>query len=138
MTPNETPLPTRARTERTPVLIKLLRTYLRPYKTPITFVVLLQLAGTIANLYLPTLFADIIDNGVIKGDTGYIMKIGGIMLAISLGQAVASVAAVFFGARTAMAAGRDIRGQHLRPGDGLLHPRGRQVRRAVADHPHHQ
>jgi len=91
------------------VLIKLLKTYLRPYKTPITFVVLLQLAGTIANLYLPTLFADIIDNGVVKGDTGYIMKIGGVMLAISVGQGICSVAAVFFGARTAMGAGRDIR-----------------------------
>ncbi len=92
------------------MLIKLLKTYLRPYKTPITFVVLLQLAGTIANLYLPTLFADIIDKGVITGDTGYIMKIGGVMLAISVGQAVASIAAVFFGARTAMGVGRDIRG----------------------------
>ncbi len=91
------------------MLIKLLRTYLRPYRVPIAIVVALQLAGTIANLYLPTLFADIIDNGVIKGDTGYIMEIGGVMLAISAGQVISSISAVFFGARTAMGVGRDIR-----------------------------
>ena len=55
------------------MLIKLLRTYIRPYKRPIAYVVMLQLVQTIATLYLPTLNADIIDNGVVAGDTGYIL-----------------------------------------------------------------
>jgi ATP-binding cassette subfamily B protein len=91
------------------MLIKVLRSYLKPYKVPIAIVVLLQLVSTIATLYLPTLNADIIDKGVVTGDTGYIMRIGGVMLAITLGQILASFVAVYFGARTAMAAGRDIR-----------------------------
>lgn len=91
------------------MLIKVLRNYLKPYKVPIVIVVLLQLASTIATLYLPTLNADIIDKGVVVGDTGYIMRIGGVMLAVTLGQIIASIVAVYFGARTAMAAGRDIR-----------------------------
>jgi ATP-binding cassette subfamily B multidrug efflux pump len=91
------------------VLIKLLRSFLRPYGRPLALIVTLQLAATIATLYLPTLNAEIIDNGVVKGDTGYILTLGGIMLAISLGQIVCSVGAVFFSARTSMAVGRDLR-----------------------------
>ncbi|MGI5242494.1 ABC transporter ATP-binding protein [Dactylosporangium sp. CA-139066] len=91
------------------MLIRLLRTYLRPYRGPITLVVVLQLVQTLATLYLPTLNADIIDNGVIAGDTGYILRIGGFMLAVTLVQIVCSAAAVYFGARTAMALGRDVR-----------------------------
>ena len=91
------------------MLIRILRRYLRPYRKPITLVVLLQLVQTLATLYLPTLNADIIDKGVITGDTGYIMRIGGLMLAVTLVQIVCAVGAVYFGARTAMAMGRDIR-----------------------------
>jgi ATP-binding cassette, subfamily B, multidrug efflux pump len=91
------------------MLIKVLRNFLKPYKVPIALVVLLQLVSTIATLYLPTLNADLIDNGVVNGDTGYIMRIGGVMLAVTLGQIFASIVAVYFGARTAMAAGRDMR-----------------------------
>jgi ATP-binding cassette subfamily B multidrug efflux pump len=91
------------------MLIKVLRNFLKPYKVPIVLVVLLQLISTIATLYLPTLNADLIDNGVVNGDTGYIMRIGGAMLVVTLGQIFASIVAVYFGARTAMAAGRDIR-----------------------------
>jgi len=91
------------------MLIRLLRIYLRPYRKAITAIVLLQLVQTLATLYLPTLNADIIDNGVITGDTRYIMRIGGIMLAISLVQIACAIGAVYFGARTAMALGRDIR-----------------------------
>ncbi|MFG2041150.1 ABC transporter ATP-binding protein [Dactylosporangium sp. NPDC048998] len=91
------------------MLIRLLRTYLRPYRGPITLVVVLQLVQTLATLYLPTLNADIIDRGVITGDTGYILRIGGFMLGVTLVQIVCSAAAVFFGARTAMALGRDVR-----------------------------
>jgi ATP-binding cassette subfamily B protein len=71
--------------------------------------VLLQLVQTIATLYLPTLNADIIDSGVVKGDTGYIMRVGGVMLAVSVLQVICAIGAVYFGARTAMAVGRDIR-----------------------------
>lgn len=71
--------------------------------------VLLQLIQTLATLYLPTLNADIIDNGVVKGDTGYILEIGGWMLAVTVGQVVCAIGAVYYGARTAMAVGRDLR-----------------------------
>jgi ATP-binding cassette, subfamily B, multidrug efflux pump len=91
------------------VLIRLLRAHLQPYRGPIVLVVLLQFVQTLATLYLPTLNADIIDNGVVKGDTGYIMRVGGGMLAITLVQIVCAIAAVYFGARTAMAVGRDLR-----------------------------
>ncbi|MEV0404152.1 ABC transporter ATP-binding protein [Actinoallomurus sp. NPDC050550] len=91
------------------MLIRLLRVHLRPYRRPLALVVALQFVQTLATLYLPTLNADIIDKGVVKGDTGYIMSTGGVMLAISLVQIVCSVSAVYFGARTSMAVGRDIR-----------------------------
>jgi ATP-binding cassette subfamily B protein len=91
------------------MLIQLLKIYLRPYRRPIALVVLLQLVQTLATLYLPTLNADIIDGGVVTGDTGYIMRIGGWMLAVTAVQIVCSAAAVYYGARTAMALGRDVR-----------------------------
>ncbi|MFB7666271.1 ABC transporter ATP-binding protein [Kitasatospora sp. NPDC056138] len=91
------------------MLIKLLRAHLGRYSKPISLLVLLQLVSTIAALYLPTLNADIIDSGVVKGDTGYIMRTGAVMVAVTLAQAVCSIGAVYFGARTAMAVGRDIR-----------------------------
>jgi len=92
------------------MLISLLRQYLRPYKRWLTAVVLLQLVGTMASLYLPSLNADIIDNGIAKGDTGYIVVTGGWMLGVSLVQITCSITAVYFGARTAMSFGRDVRG----------------------------
>jgi ATP-binding cassette subfamily B multidrug efflux pump len=91
------------------VLITLLRRHLQPYRGPIALVVLLQLLSTIATLYLPTLNADIIDSGVVKGDTGYIVRVGGFMLVVSLAQVLCAVVAVYFGSRTAMGVGRDIR-----------------------------
>jgi ATP-binding cassette subfamily B multidrug efflux pump len=91
------------------MLIKLLRTYLQPYSTALIAVVALQLVSTMASLYLPSLNADIIDNGVAKGDTGYIVSTGGWMLAVTLVQIACSIAAVYFGARAAMAFGRDLR-----------------------------
>ncbi|TQF05451.1 ABC transporter ATP-binding protein [Kitasatospora acidiphila] len=91
------------------MLIRLLKAHLGPYKQSVLLLVLLQLISTIAALYLPTLNADIINNGVVKGDTGYIMQTGGVMLAVTVAQAVCSVGAVYYGARTAMAVGRDIR-----------------------------
>jgi ATP-binding cassette subfamily B multidrug efflux pump len=91
------------------MLIRLLRTYLRPYSSALLAVVALQLVSTMANLYLPSLNADIIDKGVAKGDTGYIVSTGGWMLAVTLVQIACATAAVYFGARAAMAFGRDVR-----------------------------
>ena len=91
------------------MLVRLLRERLRPYRRDLGLVVLLQLVQTLATLYLPTLNADIIDHGVITGDTGYIMRTGGVMLAITVVQITCATGAVYFGARTAMALGRDVR-----------------------------
>jgi len=91
------------------MLIRLLREYLRPYTGALIAVVALQLVSTMASLYLPSLNADIIDKGVAKGDTAYIVSTGGWMLAVTLVQITCSVAAVYFGARAAMAFGRDVR-----------------------------
>jgi ATP-binding cassette subfamily B protein len=87
-----------------------LRTYLRPYKKPIALLVALQFLQTCASLYLPTLNADIIDNGVVSGDSGYILGYGALMIGISLVQVVCNIGAVYYGARTASALGRDVRG----------------------------
>jgi ATP-binding cassette subfamily B protein len=91
------------------MLLSLLRERLVPYRTYLTAVVVLQFVGVLAMLYLPSLNADIIDNGIVLGDTGYIMRTGGMMLAVSLVQIACSVGAVWFGARTAMSVGRDLR-----------------------------
>ncbi|MEV0114482.1 ABC transporter ATP-binding protein [Streptomyces sp. NPDC050844] len=91
------------------MLIRLLRAHLGPYKKPIALLVLLQFLQTCASLYLPTLNADIIDKGVVKGDTGYILSFGGVMIAVTVAQVVCNVGAVYYGARTAAALGRDIR-----------------------------
>ncbi len=98
----------------TDMLTGLLRRFLRPYRRWLLAVVVLQLIGTMASLYLPTLNADIIDNGIAKGDTGYILGTGGAMLAVSMVQIVCSLIAVYFGARTAMSFGRDLRGAIFR------------------------
>lgn len=71
---------------------------------------LLQFLQTCATLYLPTLNAGIIDDGVVEGDTGYILSYGALMIGISLAQVVCNVGAVYYGARTAAAVGRDVRG----------------------------
>ncbi|MGX9871813.1 ABC transporter ATP-binding protein [Streptomyces cellulosae] len=91
------------------MLIRLLRDRLRPYRQSLVLLVVLQFLQTCATLYLPTLNADIIDNGVVQGDTGYILGYGGLMIGISLVQVVCNVGAVYYGARTASALGRDLR-----------------------------
>jgi ATP-binding cassette subfamily B protein len=73
----------------------------------------------LANLYLPTLNADIINNGVVKGDTGYILRVGGIMLAVTLAAALAAIASVYFGSKTSMALGRDTRAALFRRVQGF-------------------
>jgi ATP-binding cassette, subfamily B, multidrug efflux pump len=92
------------------LLVRLLRTYLVAYRPLLAAVVGLQLVSTLAALYLPSLNADIIDNGVAQGNTSYILRVGVVMLAVSLVQITASIAAVYFSARTAMGFGRDVRG----------------------------
>ena len=92
------------------MLVRLLRTYLVAYRPLLAAVVGLQLISTLAALYLPSLNADIIDNGVAQGNTSYILRVGVVMLAVSLVQITASIAAVYFSARTAMGFGRDVRG----------------------------
>jgi ATP-binding cassette, subfamily B, multidrug efflux pump len=90
-------------------MIALLRQYLAPYKGPLALVVVLLFVQAIATLYLPALNGDIINNGVAKGDTGYIISTGMLMLGISFVVVVAAIIAVFFGSRTGMAFGRDVR-----------------------------
>lgn len=91
------------------MLIRLLRTHLRRYRRPLIAVVALQLVGTMASLYLPSLNADIIDRGIARGDTPFILGAGGWMLVVTVAQIVCSIAAVWYGARTAMGFGRDVR-----------------------------
>ncbi|SDK06728.1 ATP-binding cassette, subfamily B [Cryobacterium psychrotolerans] len=92
------------------MLWKLLVRYLRPHRRLLVLVVVFQLAQSIASLYLPTLNADIIDEGVAKGDTAYILSTGALMLLITLVQIACAITAVYFGAKAAMALGRDLRG----------------------------
>lgn len=91
------------------MLLPLLRIYLAPYKRPIVLIVVFQFVQTIANLYLPGLNGDIIDKGVVTGDSGYIMRLGGVMLLVTLIQIACTIAAVYYGAMAAMALGRDLR-----------------------------
>jgi ATP-binding cassette subfamily B protein len=83
--------------------------YLRPYRWLLLGVLVFQLGSALAMLYLPSLNADIIDQGVARGDTGYIWRTGAFMLTVSLGQIVAAVIATYFAARAAMQVGRDVR-----------------------------
>src|SRR5258708_9741447 len=91
------------------MLIRLLRTYIRPYIREVAIVVVLVLIQSIANLYLPNLNADIINNGVAKGDIPYIWRTGAVMLAITLGLGVIAVGGVYWASRASMGVGRDLR-----------------------------
>jgi ATP-binding cassette subfamily B protein len=96
------------------MLLRLVRRFLADYRRPLIAVVALQFVGTVMALYLPSLNADIIDNGVVTGDTAYIVRIGALMLAVALVQILCSIGAVWFGARTAMGFGRDVRAAMFR------------------------
>ena len=91
------------------MLFKLLVRYLKPYGWLLLGVLVFQFVSALANLYLPSLNADIIDNGLSKGDTNYIWHTGTWMLVISLGQIVAAIIATWFAAMAAMRMGRDLR-----------------------------
>ena len=91
------------------MLIRLLRTHLRPYYGLLACVLVLEFAQVMASLYLPTLNADIINRGVATGDTGYIWRTGGLMLAVSAAQGACTMLATYLAARSAMGLGRDLR-----------------------------
>src|SRR6201993_3866385 len=95
--------------DSTEMLLGLLRKYVRPYRSLLAIVALLQVVSSLASLYLPTVNAAIIDDGVAKGDTTRIMELGAVMLAVSGLQVLCSVGAVYFGSRTGMGFGRDLR-----------------------------
>jgi ATP-binding cassette, subfamily B, multidrug efflux pump len=95
-------------------MTRLLRTYLAPYRWQLVLVMALLLVQAIANLYLPDLNADIINNGVAKGDVRHIMMVGAFMLLVTLGLAGVSIVSVFLGSRISMAFGRDVRGALFR------------------------
>ena len=90
-------------------MIRLLRTYLAPYRGKILLVLALLLVQAIGNLYLPTLNGDIINEGVAKGNTDYILRVGGLMLVVSAVLGVASIIGVYWGAQISMGMGRDTR-----------------------------
>jgi ATP-binding cassette, subfamily B, multidrug efflux pump len=95
-------------------LLRLLGQHLAEYRTSLGAIVVLQFLGTMAALYLPSLNADIIDKGVARGNTGYIVRTGGVMLGFSVVQVVCTVAAVYFASRVAMGVGRDVRDRLFR------------------------
>ncbi|UVJ40490.1 ABC transporter ATP-binding protein [Arthrobacter sp. CJ23] len=101
------------------MLVTLIRRYSKPYLPQILAVLIFQLASTIATLYLPSLNAKIIDEGVSRGDTDFIWRTGALMLAVAFGQVLTAIAAVYFGARTAMAIGRDLRRSVFRQVSGF-------------------
>ncbi|MDA3935555.1 MAG: ABC transporter ATP-binding protein [Actinomycetota bacterium] len=90
-------------------MIRILTTYLKPYWKQLIFIMVLLLLQAIANLYLPDLNADIINNGVAKGDTDYIARTGVLMLTVTLALGVVSIISVYWGSKTAMGFGRDVR-----------------------------
>ena len=95
-------------------MIALISRFLRPYRSALIIVAVLTTMQVIANLYLPFLNADIINNGVVTGDTEYIVRTGLIMLGLSAALMVISIISVYFAARTSMAFGRDTRAQLFR------------------------
>lgn len=95
------------------MLWKLIAPHLRPHKAALFFIFLGQLIQAFAGLWLPTLNADIIDFGVAKGDTNYILKTGALMLAVSLAQFAAAVVVTVYSARVAMQVGHDLRQQNF-------------------------
>jgi ATP-binding cassette subfamily B protein len=96
------------------LMLKLLRTYLLPYRRLLFAVLVFQFVQTIMTLLLPTLNADLINKGVVQGDTEYVWKLGLVMLGVTLIQVIFAIIAIYFGARAAMSFGRDVRGALFR------------------------
>ena len=101
------------------MLYRLVRTHLTPYAAPLAVLLVLQLVGTLASLYLPSLNGRIIDEGVAVGDTAFILTAGAVMLAVSLVQVLATIGATRIGAQTSASLGRDVRASvfRRRPGE---------------------
>lgn len=91
-------------------MVKLFR-FLRPFKTMVIYVLILKFFETLSLLFLPTLMSDIIDIGIVNGDTNYIFKIGGLMLIVAAGSVVCTVIASYFSSKTAMGFGKNLRGE---------------------------
>ena len=91
------------------MLLALVRRYLGPYRWPVAAVLVLQTLSSLASLYLPTVNAAIIDDGVAVGDTAVIFRLGVVMLAVTALQGIVAVGAVYFGSRIGMGFGRDLR-----------------------------
>src|SRR4051794_564694 len=91
-------------------MLKLFR-FLKPYRAAVTAVVILVFLQALANLYLPTLMADIVDSGIVRGDTGYILRVGGFMLLVTIGGTVCAIIASYYSAQVAVGFGRIIRGK---------------------------
>lgn len=91
-------------------MIKLLR-FLKPFKNMVTYVLILQFLQTLSMLFLPTLMSNIVDIGIVQGDTNYILKIGGLMLLVAVGSVICTVAASFFSSKTAMGLGKNLRSE---------------------------
>ena len=95
-------------------LVRILFTRSAPYTLYVIAVLVLQALSTAATLYLPSLNAKIIDEGVSQGDIDYIWRTGGIMLIVAFVQVITAIGAVWCGSRTAMAVGRDLRSEVFR------------------------
>src|ERR1700742_1081746 len=91
------------------MLVALLRQFVRPYRWLVAAVMTLQLVSTLASLYLPTVNATIIDDGIAKGNTGAIVRLGLLMFGVTALQVLCAVGAVYFGSRAGMGIGRDLR-----------------------------
>ena len=94
-------------------MVKLFR-FLKPYTVPIVIVLLMVFVQTLSDLYLPTLMSDIVNEGILLGDTDYILSVGGRMMIFVAGGVLCAVIASYFSSRTAMAFGRDVRSATFR------------------------
>ena len=117
------------------MLTRLLRTYLLPYRRQVGLLVVLLVAQTVGNLYLPNLNADIINNGVLTGKLHYILTTGALMLGLTLLIGICAIVAVYWASRVAMGAGADIREAVFTQRPAVLRSRHEPLRHRVADHP---
>jgi ATP-binding cassette, subfamily B, multidrug efflux pump len=92
-------------------MIRLLYRFLKPFRLFVALVLALASLQAVANLYLPNLLADIVNNGIVKNDQGYILRTGGLMLLITIGGTACAIAGAYFAARTAVGLGRNVRAQ---------------------------
>lgn len=94
-------------------MIKLLR-FLKPYQSLLVAIVVLAVAQSAANLYLPNLMSDIVNNGIARFNTGFIQRTGGIMVLVAIGGTVCAVIGVFFSSQVATGMSQTLRGEIFR------------------------